>query len=110
VVAVCRTSAASLEKARRFGAGWNEGRLGESALWGLVVMADAPGTLPKVLRDLAKLVLGGFPRVWRVPWVEAWRRGAAPGDRAPAEVRRLSRDLQALAEAKAAPPSHQVTE
>lgn len=42
-------------------------------LIGLVVVADAPGRLPKPLRDLALLVAGAAPAVWHMDWVEAWR-------------------------------------
>jgi hypothetical protein len=102
VLAVCRSSVTSLAAARRFAAGWAEGGLGGMTLWGLVVVADAPGALPKVLWDLVRLTKGGFPRVWRVPWVEAWRRGVAPAEHAPPEVRRLGRDLTVLARADVA--------
>ena len=66
-------------------------------LLGLVLMADAPGRLPRPLRDLSKLVAGGAPRTWSLPWVEAWRLGQAPAlDDLPRQVRRLVKDLVSL--------------
>ena len=62
-------------------------------LLGLVLLADAPGRLPRALRDLAGLVAGGAPRCWSIPWIEAWRLGEphVTGD-----VTRLIRDLTAV--------------
>jgi hypothetical protein len=47
-------------------------------LLGLVAVADAPGRLPRPLRDLLRLVSGGVPRMWEMPWVESWRLGDPP--------------------------------
>src|SRR5699024_2860159 len=47
-------------------------------LLGLVLVADAPGRLSRPLRDLARLVSGGLPRVWNLPWIDAWRLGEPP--------------------------------
>lgn len=38
-------------------------------------MADAPGRLPKEIRDFARVVGGGVPHMWHFPWVDAWRYG-----------------------------------
>jgi hypothetical protein len=66
-------------------------------LLGLVVVADAPGRLPRPLRDLAELVGGGVPRTWTVPWVEEWRLGhEASLPDAPRQVRHLVKELTAL--------------
>jgi len=66
-------------------------------LVGLVLIADAPGRLPRALRDLACLIGGGVPRVWWLPWVEAWRAGEAPTPaNSPREVRGLLGDLRAI--------------
>jgi hypothetical protein len=40
--------------------------------------ADAPGGLPRALRDLKRVVGGGVPRVWSLPYVPAWRLGQEP--------------------------------
>lgn len=66
-------------------------------LLGLIVVADAPGRLPRPIRELIDIVAGGFPRVWRVPWVEDWRLGA-PVDLAtsPGAVHRMVNELSRL--------------
>jgi hypothetical protein len=62
---------------------------------GLVLMADAPGRLPRVLRDLARVVGGTVPRVWSLPWVEAWRAGEVPSPaNSPKEADRLAAELR----------------
>lgn len=58
-------------------------------LLGLVLMADAPGRLPKELRRLAGLVASAAPRVWELPWQPQWRLGQPTLERA-------SRPLQQL--------------
>jgi hypothetical protein len=64
---------------------------------GLVLVADAPGRLPKPLGELKHLVSGGYSKVWEVPWVEAWRLGDPPSHvNTPKDVRRLVNDLRAL--------------
>lgn len=61
-------------------------------LLGLAVVADAPGRLPGPLRDLVRLVGGGVPHLWRVPWSEDWRLGTVT----PATTGTLVRTLSAL--------------
>lgn len=102
VVVVARTSAHGLSQAQRVAAvaaspgGWSV--LGRSArVLGLVLVADAPGRLPRPLAELKHLVSGGYPRVWDVAWVEAWRLGDPPSQaNTPKDVRRLVNDLRAL--------------
>jgi hypothetical protein len=73
---------------------WQEDRL-PVAVVGLVLMADAPGRLPRALRDLAGVIGGGVPRVWAFPWVEAWRVGEVPSSaNSPKEAGRLLEDLR----------------
>jgi len=63
-------------------------------LLGLVLVADAPGRLSRPLRDLARLVSGGLPRVWNLPWIEAWRLGEPPSlEFIPKAVRAMVTDL-----------------
>ena len=63
-------------------------------LAGLVLVADAPGKLPKPLAELAQLISGGYPRTWRVPYVEAWRLGEPPSAaNTPKVVARIGQDL-----------------
>lgn len=75
-VLVARTSHRGLLAAQAALAQWAAGGA-QSTLLGLVLIADAPGRLPKPLRDLAAVVGGGAPRVWQVGWSEAVRMGDA---------------------------------
>lgn len=96
VVLVARTNWTGLTGAQRAATEWASGALGESVqLEGLVLIPDAPGRLPKPLRDLQHVIAGGVPRVWALPWVDAWRLG--PVDLSvplPKEFRALIADLQ----------------
>lgn len=97
VVIVARTSARGLLAAKAVAKQWASGLVAGVELLGLVLVVDAPGRLPKPLRDLTKVVSGGYPRTWYVPWVESWRLGDDPLlDAAPREVRRLVDDLRTL--------------
>lgn len=94
VVIVARTSARGLLAAKSAAKQWAAGLVPGVELLGLVLVADAPGRLPRPLRDLAKVVGGGYPRTWQVPWIESWRLGeqVVPGV-AVREVHRLVDDL-----------------
>lgn len=97
VVLVARTSMAGLRAAQRAAAAWASGSTPGVDLLGLALVADAPGRLPRSLKDFAGIVAGGVPRVWRLPWVESWRLGETPTpETAPREVRRLLADIHAL--------------
>ena len=97
VVLVARTHARGLEAAQRAMRQWAFPGFVQVSLLGLVLIADAPGRLPRPLRDLADHVKGGAPRVWWVPWVEAWRLGEPPGPHnAPTSVTGLLEDLRDL--------------
>lgn len=93
VVLLARTSAAGLLAARTALIQWAAGDTPAVQLLGLVLSADAPGRLPKPLRDLAHQVGGGAPRVWHLPWVEEWRTGDLAG---PKLVAPLFADLATL--------------
>lgn len=97
VVLAARTSAAGLRAAQNAATHWAAGLGVEVRLLGLVLIADAPGRLPRPLREYARVVAGGVPRTWHLPWIEGWRLGEPP-DRAsaPREVRRLAEDLMSL--------------
>ncbi|MGF1661007.1 MAG: DUF6668 family protein [Kineosporiaceae bacterium] len=73
VVLVARTDLRGLLAVQAAAAQWVEQHRGTVDLLGLVLSADAPGRLPRPLADLAGHVSGGVPRVWRVPWLPAWR-------------------------------------
>lgn len=97
VLLVARTSASGLRAAQITATQWAAGASPPIDLLGLVLVADAPGRLPRPLRELAQLVGGGVPRTWLLPWSEPWRLGeevTPRGRRRPAAV--LLRDVQLL--------------
>ncbi|WP_340637960.1 DUF6668 family protein [Sanguibacter massiliensis] len=97
VVVVARTNVRGLRAAQHAAAQWASGLVPHAQVLGLVIVPDTPGRLPRPLRDLSRLVSGGFPRTWTVPWVESWRMGEPPAlSTAPREVRRLVDDLRSL--------------
>lgn len=75
VLLVCRSDMRGLTAAQRALTQWASGAAPDVELLGLAVLADAPGKTPKALRDFASIVGGGAPRLWLLPWVEAWRHG-----------------------------------
>ncbi|WP_139346849.1 DUF6668 family protein [Sinomonas mesophila] len=84
VLLVCRSHAAGLRAAQLAAIEYmSEGRPLPGTLAGLVVMADAPGRLPKPLADQVRLVAGAVPHLWQMPWVESWRLSTAPDPAAP---------------------------
>ncbi|WP_371031301.1 DUF6668 family protein [Pseudoclavibacter sp. JSM 162008] len=97
VVIVARSNMQGLLAAQRAATQWGSGLVPFVDVLGLVVVADAPGKLPRSLRDFAAIVGGGVPRVWNVPWSEALRLGELP-DPATAhkDVRALVTDLTAI--------------
>jgi hypothetical protein len=105
VVLVARTHASGLRAAQAAATEWAAG-LVPVRLLGLVLIADAPGRPPRPLRELAQLVAGGVPAVWRLPWHEPWRLGELiAASSAPPAARAL---LEAIAELAppVAPPAH----
>ncbi|MFL2002063.1 DUF6668 family protein [Microbacterium sp. A1-JK] len=96
VVLVARANWGGLTAAQRAATEWASGALGDGVrLEGLVLIADAPGRLPKPLRDLQQVISGGVPRVWTLPWVDAWRLGPVePFTALPREFRALLADLR----------------
>jgi hypothetical protein len=96
VVLVARTDARGLRAVQRAVRARVEHRLPVELL-GLVLMADAPGRLPRVLRELAGVVGGTVPRVWSLPWVEAWRAGEIPSPaNSPKQAGVLAVELRAV--------------
>ena len=93
VVAVCRSHAGGLRAAQRWAA-WVSDHPAAVNLLGLVVVADAPGRLPRSLESTIRLVTGGYPRVWRIPFVQLWRVGEPPSAaNLPTAGRQLRNDL-----------------
>ena len=97
VVVVARSNATGLNAAQRAAQQWAAGLVPGVELLGLVVMQDAPGRWPKVLRDRQRVIAGGFPRSWSVPWIESWRLSDSVTPAAvPREARRVVDELIAL--------------
>jgi len=96
-VIVARSNAAGLRAAQAAMRQWAAGLVPAVDVLGLVVLADAPGRLPRPLRDLLQVVSGGVPRTWSVPWVESWRVGEPPAlTNAPRDAQRLVDELHAI--------------
>ncbi|MGO9955974.1 MAG: DUF6668 family protein [Solirubrobacteraceae bacterium] len=94
VLLVARTHHSGLRAAQNAVRDWASGAV-PVELVGLVLIADAPGRLPKPLRDLADVLAGGAPRVWRLPWIEAWRAAQTFDlEDVPRAVRELVSELQ----------------
>ena len=97
VVLVARSNMRGLERAQLAATQWAAGLVPHAELVGLVVVADAPGRLPRPLRDFLQVVRGGVPRTWQVPWVEAWRFGEAPAlSDLPRSIRKVVDELTVI--------------
>ncbi|UYY83617.1 hypothetical protein OIT41_19835 (plasmid) [Arthrobacter sp. YA7-1] len=97
VLLVCRADMRGLTAARSALTQWASGAAPTLDLLGLAVLADAPGKTPKPLRDFAAIVGGGAPRLWTLPWVEAWRHGGSTTPPLPREYHRFITDVAVLA-------------
>lgn len=107
VVVVARSNAAGLRAAQRAAQQWAAGLLPGVNLLGLVVVADAAGRLPRILRDQVKIVSGGYAQSWFIPWVEAWRfaESTAP-EPIPRAVLRIVDELTQLQHQRKEPGNH----
>lgn len=102
LVLVARSHFSGLTAAQHAITDWAAGGLPTVKLLGLVVIADAPGRLPRPLRDLIRLLAGGVPQLWQLPWSEDARLGQLTElATAPREHRRLVGDLVELVPALA---------
>jgi hypothetical protein len=97
VLLVCRADMRGLTTARNALTQWASGAAPTLDLLGLAVLADAPGKTPKALRDFAAIVGGGAPRLWTLPWVEAWRHVDSTTPPPPRGYHRFITDLAVLA-------------
>lgn len=98
IVVVARTNYAGLMAAQRVAREWASGTTADLIdLLGLVLVADAPGRRPKELRQLEQHIAGGYPRLWTLPWVEAWRTRPASAADLPREYSALLTDLNLTA-------------
>lgn len=72
IVVCCRSTVAGMRAAQDLAIEWAAGAL-PGTLVGLVVGADAPGRLPRELRDQLQITSGAFPHCIFVPWQAQWR-------------------------------------
>lgn len=93
VLLVARTSSAGMNAARLAAREWASGAV-PVTLVGLVLVADAPGALPRQLREEAKHLSGAVPRTWQMPFIPALRVVPAPGQSAaPSAARSVLRSI-----------------
>ena len=106
-VLVARTHASGLRAAQTALRQWASGALGNhTRLLGLVMVPDAPGRLPRPLRDLSAHIAGGAPRSWHFPWVEEWRTDDQLDlARLPRPGRQVLADLAQLSNQPVDPPN-----
>ena len=103
VVLVARSNIHGLRAAQLAATEWASGSLPGIQLAGLVVVADAPGWLPKELREVARVVGGGVPHLWHVPWIESWRMGhEVPHALLPKDLRTVLEQVRIAASSTAA--------
>ncbi|PRY29555.1 DUF6668 family protein [Pseudosporangium ferrugineum] len=95
VLLVARTHAQGLRAASRALNAIREGRHpADMQLMGLVLVADAPGGLPRPLLSRIKVLRSAVP-VYRIPWIPAWRIGKKI-DRLPRQVTKLEQRVRAV--------------
>ena len=103
VVLVARSNMYGLRAAQRAATEWASGSLPGIRVAGLIVVADAPGRLPKEIREFARVVGGGVPHLWHVPWIEAWRLGhEVPHELLPKDMRTALEQVRVAATPTAA--------
>ncbi|THG30183.1 hypothetical protein E6C64_11250 [Naasia lichenicola] len=88
VMLIARSNLNGLLSAQRAATDWASGSLPGVDLVGLLLVEDSPGRSPRGIRDLERLVGGGVPRVWTLPWVESWRAAPASAQGLSPRVRR----------------------
>ncbi len=95
VLLVCRGNLAGLQAASGVLRQWVAGRVPRYVgVWGLVVVADAPGRTPRSLRAMVDRLSGTCPGTFVVPWVEEWRTGVPQRSNAPKAIAKLGRALE----------------
>lgn len=80
VLLTARTHATGLRAAQLAMRAWAGGQTPHIRLIGLVLVADAPGKLPRPLSDLAEVISGGVPHLWHIGWVDQYRQAVDPTD------------------------------
>ena len=79
IVVCCRSTAAGLRAAQDVGIEWASGAL-PGQLVGLIVGADAPGRMPRELRELREVTSGAYPHSIFAPWQVQWRFAGENGE------------------------------
>lgn len=107
VVLVARSNVSGLRAAQLAATEWASGTVPGIRVAGLAVLADAPGRLPKEIREFARVVGGGVPHLWHFPWIEAWRFSHdVPSDQLPKEVRTVLDQVRIAATTTASLPTN----
>lgn len=96
VFLVCRSNVTGLQSAQLAAREWASGSVPGLHVLGLVVIADAPGRLPKDLRSFAQQISGGVPRIWHIDWHHELRTSTDISGLAQGPLRRFGRDLHLL--------------
>lgn len=91
-VVCARTHAAGLDALGLALRQWASGQLDGVNLVGVVVLADQPGRLPRVLADRCKVLEGACPASWRVGFIDGWRFGDYEGV-LPRSLRQFMNDM-----------------
>ncbi|MGP6175499.1 DUF6668 family protein [Corynebacterium sp. A21] len=73
VALVCRSHLTGLESAHELALQAKAGLAGNCRLLGVVVVADAPGKLPKKLRQKIDVVRSTVSHLWQIPWIPGLR-------------------------------------
>ncbi|MBG6218736.1 hypothetical protein IWX75_003223 [Arthrobacter sp. CAN_A6] len=73
VFLVARQNHRGLEAAKLAARDWAAGSHPTINLRGLVVIADAPGKTPRALHNQTRIIAGGVPQTWVLPWIEELR-------------------------------------
>lgn len=98
VLLTARTHARGLLAAQMAMRAWAAGQTPHLILAGLVLVADAPGRLPRPLADMAEVISGGVPHTWHLPWVDQYRFGIDPTD-TPRQVRKVLTEINVVLDA-----------
>ncbi|MHA7284589.1 DUF6668 family protein [Arthrobacter sp. TMS2-4] len=94
VFLVARQNHRGLKAAQLAARDWAAGSHPTITLRGLVVIADAPGKLPKALHNLTRITAGGVPQTWVLPWIEELRlQGTVDPESLARELRKVLTSL-----------------
>ncbi|GAB2723013.1 DUF6668 family protein [Arthrobacter bambusae] len=107
VVLVARSNVSGLRAAQLAATEWASGTVPGIRVAGLAVLADAPGRLPREIREFARVVGGGVPLLWHFPWIESWRFGHdVPPEELPKEARTVLDQVRIAASTTASLPTN----